>query len=252
MKAELYKNIDLVRIQIKAGINEYFFPQNVDWARQNVQKIVVCAPQTACLDPIDGTTPVLTETDLHDLYFNLYNSQDKELWHDLSFQQILHTNNNVIEVHEKLDLALCRLYFNTTPEEDATLLLYVYHGTRIDDNYDMPLYSVTARFPLAAGEELSFQSIINTYVHALPSKIRGLIIWSAESAPSYITLRDYDLTYILQNLHSELARSDKNTGSAQTSQSKLLLLDQLDINFEYSHIREAAGVDGTQEITFLY
>lgn len=254
MKAELYKNIDLVRIPIKQGISEYFLPQNVDWAKEYIHKIVVCAPEIPCIDPVDGTTPVLKRSDIQDLYFNLYSETDKELWHDLSFEQILHTNNNPIEVNSKLDLALCRFYFNTTPSQDATLLLYVYHDTNVNDNYDLPTQSVTATFPLAAEEELSLQAIINTYVHALPSKIKGFIFWDAVGSPAYITLRDYNLTYTLQHIHSELARPDRKdfTPRAQDLQARLLLLDDIDINFEYSSIRNATANKQTQTITFLY
>ena len=30
MKTNLYKNIDLMRIKVKAGVNEYYFPQKAD------------------------------------------------------------------------------------------------------------------------------------------------------------------------------------------------------------------------------
>ena len=69
MKAILYRNIDLLRIPIKAGVKEYYFPQNVDWANSKIDRIAVCIPDAPCNDPMDGTTPVLSLGDMTDLYF---------------------------------------------------------------------------------------------------------------------------------------------------------------------------------------
>ena len=252
MTAELYKNIELVRIPIKAGMSEYHFPQNVNWAGEKVQKIVVCAPQIACIDPLDGQTPVMSAANVDSLYFELYDSNERELVHDLNYQNISHRNNNVIELDSVLNLSLCRMYFMAAPAQDATLLLYVYHDTKTTEDYDMPTRTVSVEFPLAANQEINLQEIINTYIHALPATLKGVIFWNAETDPAYITLRDYKLTYSLNNLHSELARPMETGASAEDCQAKMMLFDNIDIDFQYSHIREAAGQSSTQKITFLY
>lgn len=257
MKAELYRNIDLVRINIKQGIREYFFPQNVDWSGKQVHKIVVCAPDGTSLDPLDGTTPVLgTSTTLttDNLFFNLYNSDQKQIVRDLAAVHIVNTNNNPLELNSVLDLSLCNLYFTEDPDKDYTLLLYIYWATEIAEDYDMPQWSVTTQFPLAAGQEINLQEIINTYVHALPSTIKGILFWNAESNPAYITLRDHTLTYILQNIHSELAKPTINASRdyADNVQKRIMLFNDIDIDMEYSHIRNASASDNTQKITFLY
>ena len=252
MKAELYTNCSLVRVPIKAGIEEYYLPQNVEWADRKVDKMVIVAPDTACVDPVDGVTPVLTSADIADLYVNLYNSENRELMHDVSFENILHLNNNILRVDAQLNLSLCRLYFTNAPAADATLLLYVFYGARQEDYYDLPKKSVTTMFTLQADEQKSFQEIINTYVHALPGRITGIICWNAQSDPVWLTLRDYKLTYQMVNVHSELCRPDMGASRASDTQAQLFLLNDLDIDFDYSNIREAAGQTSTQKITFLY
>ena len=251
MKAELYTNCALVRVPIKAGVEEYYLPQNVEWADQVIDKMIICAPDSACTDPVDGVTPVMLKTDIADCYVNLYDAQNREIMHDVSFEQIWHKNNNVIRVDAQLNLSLCRIYFTNAPAQDMTLLLYVFYKTRTEEYYDLPKKSVTAVFPMAANEELSLQYIINTYVHALPGKIQGIIVWTW-GEPVWITLRDYDYTYQMANIHSELCRADYNSGTPEDSQAQLFLLNDLDIDFDYSHIREAAGQQTTQKITFLY
>ena len=251
MKAELYTNVALVRVPIKAGQDEYYLPQNVDWAQQKIDKMVVCAPVVGCIDPVDGITPVAQDTDIADLYINLYDADNREIMHDVSVENIVHVNNNVLRVDAALNLSLCRIYFTTSPAQDMTLLLYVYYQTRTEDYYELPNKSVTAVFDLAANEEKSFRDIINTYVHALPAKIRGIIVWTS-SEPVWITLRDYAYTYQMANIHSDLCRPDMAAASAWDTQAALFLLNDLDIDFDYSHIREAAGQQTTQKITFLY
>lgn len=252
MKTELYTNCSLVRVPIKAGVDEYYLPQNVEWANRKIDRMIICAPTIAGVDPVDGTTPVMTDTDLADLYINLYDSANHELMHDVSYEQILHTNNQPIRIDAQLNLSLCRLYFTTPPVANATLLLYVYYGTRTEDYYDMPKKSVSMEFPLEADQELTLQEIINTYVHALPGKIKGIICWDPENNPAYLTLRDYAYTYQMANVHTELMRSDLNMGTAGDSQAAIFMLNDLDIDFDYSHIRNAQSAASTQQITILY
>lgn len=252
MKTELYTNCALVRVPIVAGTDEYYLPQNVEWANKKIDKMVICAPSMTCVDPIDGQTPVLGFSDIADCFINLYDSNNRELMHDVSFEQILHRNNNVLRVDASLNLSLCRIYFTTPPAADATLLLYVFYGTRTEEYYELPKKSITAVVPLTPNQEMTFQEIINTYVHALANKIKGIYVWDAENNPAWVTLRDYDYTYQMANVHTELMRPDMNGGTAENSQARGFFLNDLDIDFDYSHIREAAGQYAYVKMTFLF
>lgn len=254
MEANLYRNIDLLRIPIKAGIQEYYFPQNVDWADNKIDRIAVCIPQVACLDPMDGITPILSLSDManKDVFFNIYSADQRELLHAVSFEQLLHTNNHPLYLDAKLNLSLCNFYFKTAPAADCTMLIYVFHDTDHKQNYCMPDNSVTLEFPLEADQEINLQQLITTYIHALPAKVKGVMFWDAANNPAYITLRDYELTYILQNIHSEMARPPMNGATAPDTQADTLLFDNIDIDFQYSHIRNAESKANTQKITFLY
>ena len=252
MKAKIYRNIDLVRIAVKNGVANYILPQNVAWADEVIDKIIVCAPGAACVDPVDGVTPVMGASDVKDLYFGLYNSENVELVHDLSWENFSHKNNHVLEIHDRLNLSLCRLSFTTVPTSDYTLLLYVVYGGREAEDYDFPKNSVTIDFPLQANEVLSFRDIMSTYIHDIPSRVRGIMAWDAENNPAYLTLRDYKLTYNLREAHTELMRPDMNGGSSEASQAMVLWLDNLDIDFDYSHIRNAENQANKQRLTFIY
>ena len=252
MKTELYTNCALVRVPIVAGTDEYYLPQNVEWANKKIDKMVICAPSMTCVDPIDGQTPVLGISDIADCFINLYDSNNRELMHDVSFEQILHRNNNVLRVDASLNLSLCRIYFTTPPAADATLLLYVFYGTRTEEYYELPKKSITAVVPLTPNQEMTFQEIINTYVHALSKKIKGVMVWNAENNPAWVTLRDYDYTYQMANILTEMMRPDMNNGTAADSQAHLFLLNDLDIDFDYSNIREAAGQYAYVKMTFLF
>lgn len=252
MKTELYTNVSLVRIPVKAGVMEYHLPQNVEWANRQIDKLLIVAPPVACIDPVDGQTPVLTSADIDNLYVELYDSNDRELMHDVSAEQLLHLNNQPLRVDAALNLALCRVYFTQAPVADGTLLMYAFYGTRTEDYYDLSKKSVTVEFPMAANEQMTLQEVINTYAHALPAKIQGIICWNAPSNPAYLALRDYKLTYQMANVHTELCRPDAAASYAYDTQAALFLLNDLDINFDYSYIRNAQNAACTQKITFLF
>lgn len=252
MKAELYRNCSLVRVPIKAGQTDYNIPQNVVWANKKIDRLVVCAPATACVDPVDGVTPVMTLSDLTDCYITLYDDKNRELMHDVSYENILHLNNHALRVDAQLNLSLCRITFTTPPAADGTLLLYAFYETNTDAYTDIPSRSITVEFPLDADEEISFRRIIDYAIHAIPETVKGVMVWSAVQQPTWITLRDHDLTYQMDNIHSELMRPDMNGGTAYDSQAALFLLDNLDIDFDYSRVRNATGTPQTQHITFLY
>lgn len=253
MKTRLQKNIDLVRIPIKAGVAEYYLPQNVAWADCKIDTLTVCAPDmVGTIDPMDGQSTVLSRTDIANLFFNLYSADERELTHDLSADQLAHDNNYAIEVNEKLNLSLCRLYFTEDPTADGVLLLYVAYGSKCVEDYEQPKNSVTVRFDMQANEILSLRDIMKTYICEIPAKLRGVIAWSGVTDPAYITLRDYALTYNIREAHTELMRPDMNGGSAQDSQVTPFYCDSLDIDFDYSHIRNAQNAPATQVLTFLY
>lgn len=252
MIASLYKNISVVQIPVTAGVSDYHFPKNVDWADQCVDKIVLAAPAAALLSPIDGQTSVLTRSQIKDLYVSLYSEAEEEIVESLYFENILHTANYPVEVNSKLNLNLSSLRFTSAPEEDGVLLFYVYWGGRTDSNFELPKRTTTITFPLGANEKLTFKELINTYVHADYKKVRGIAVWNAETNPAYLTLRDHQLTYIIKSLYSGLARPQMLGATAEQSQVHPLYLDSVDIDFDYSFIRNATGTANNQKITIYY
>lgn len=252
MRAELYKNIDLVQIDIHAGVSEYTFPKNVDWANEKIDHLILVAPTASMVSPMDGTTPVLTAAQISDLYFELYTGTNKELAQSLHYTNLLHTNNQPVRIDSTLSLQLSRLVFTTAPVTDGCLLLYAFYGGRIEENYDMPRNSVTIDVTLKANEQRNLREIIQRTIYADGKKVRGLEIWGGEVKPTYLTLRDYQLSYIISNMYSGLARPLMAGASADKTQTHMFLLDQQDIDFENSYIRNAVNSANTQKITIYF
>lgn len=254
MKATLYKNIDLVRIPLKAGVKEYFFPQNVDWAGEIIDRMTFCFPDAAGTDPVDGVTPYADASTMPELFLSLYNTKEKELMHEVFVANLMHKNNNPVDIHNVINLSLSRMVLSAAPANDMTMLVYVYWGSETKEDYDMPMRSVTAVFPMEADQELTFQEIINNYVHALPGRIKAITAWNADNTPAYLTLRDTNLKYILRYLHTDLMRpADYYAGNgAQDMQAHGLLLNDIDIDFDYSRIRNAQNSSQIMKLTFYY
>lgn len=254
MQAKLLKNIDVVQINIQAGVDEYYLPKNVDWNGKRIDRMALVTAPTAgtMFSPIDGTTPVLTMSDIKNLYIDLYTGEDKELAHEMSAEQIHYTNNHPFAPDAIISLDLSRMYFTTTPEADGCILLYFfYDGVDVLD-YDPSSRNVTIVFPLEAGKQITFTEMISRYIHADYHNVRGIKVWGAEDAPAYITLRDFELKHVMSSVYTGLFRPQMSGTFARNIQIAPAYIDAMDIDFDYSNIRNATDADQMQKITLEY
>lgn len=260
---KLYKNIDVVQINIKAGVQEYFLPKNVDWADQVIENIAVYGSlhDTPQVSPIDGVTPIIELDSLSEVYFDLYASDDTEITHNLNVTNILYTNNNPVEINSKLSLQLSRIFFAEESPVDGCILLYVYYGSKEVEDCDTPTRSVSTPFEIAAGKELLLSEMVDTYIHAQGAKLKGLQVWDA-SAGCFITLRNRNYQTIANRLPLALLRPpmgdeymiDYFDVPAENVQANPFYLDSEDIDFANSVIQNTWS-DGNPikvNITFLY
>lgn len=254
MQAKLLKNIDVVQINVQAGVDEYYLPKNVDWNGKRIDRLaLVTAPEADTMfSPIDGTTPVLTMAQVPNLYFDLYTADDKDLAHELSAEQLMYNNNHPYYPDTVISLDLSRIYFTTAPEEDGCLLLYVFYDTVQALDYEPSSRNVTVTFPLAAGEAMTFTQIISRYIHADNHNVRGIIVWDAEENPAYIMLRDFQLEHVMQSVYTGLFRPQMMGADAEHIQIEPAYIDCMNVDFDYSTIRNATNANQVQKITFEY
>lgn len=268
MKLQFYKNIDVVQINIKAGVKEYFFPQNVDWADKKIDKMIVYSsdPVISEKSPIDGVLPVLTTPQLQSVYFDLYNKENVQIAYNMSVLDILHTNNNPIEINSDLSLQMSKITFMDEPESDACLLVYVFWGTNVVDTDDVPNRNVTVQFELYDGQELPLSEVIDTYIHSQSKTLKGIYVWGGkESAIGlYLTLRDYNFKTVVKLLPGMFCRppmgttleSGTQTEKLESIQKDSMYLDCADIDFDNSFVYYSTPFDveskTTFTITFLY
>lgn len=269
MKVQFYKNIDMVQINVKKGISEYFFPTNVDWANQKIDKMVVYGSyigEGEC-SPIDGDTPILSCDRLKELYFDLYNSDNTQIAHSLSGVNMLYNNNFPIEINSKISLSTSKMVFYREPEEDGCFLIYIFWGSKTAESSDIPKNSVTVSFTMDVGEELALSKVIDTYIHSQSKKVRGIYFWDRSSIGRaiFLTLRDYNYKTIVRLLPGAFCRppmglSDLNVDlpvleQAQTIQVAPMFIDSADIDFDNSFIYYSSDGEFNDEeivITFLY
>lgn len=267
MKLQFYKNIDVVQINIKAGVKEYFFPQNVDWADQKIDKMIVygCNPDTGEFSPIDGITPILDREQVGSAYFDLYDKSNSQIGYSISAVDILHTNNHPLEINSKISLQTSKLVFTKTPD-DGCMLIYVFWGTKIVDE-DVPNHNVTFQFTLSPGQERKLSDIIDTYIHAQSRKLKGIYVWGGYGYWNflYITLRDYNYKTVVKLLPAGMCRPpmgvdpvkiyDTIAEQAQSIQVDPMYLDSADIDFDNSFVYYSSpegSSDANITITLLY
>lgn len=269
MKVQFYKNIDMVQINVKKGISEYFFPTNVDWANQKIDKMVVYGSYIGEgeFSPIDGDTPILSCDRLKELYFDLYNSDNTQIAHSLSGVNMLYTNNFPIEINSKISLSTSKMVFYREPEEDGCFLIYIFWGTKTAESSDIPKNSVTVSFTMGVGEELALSKVIDTYIHSQSKKLRGIYFWDRSSIARavFLTLRDYNYKTIVRLLPGAFCRPPMGLSplnedlsfheKAQTIQVTPMFIDSADIDFDNSFIYYSSDGEFNDEeivITFLY
>lgn len=264
MKTTLYSNIDLFRIPIKKGIMEYSFPTNVDWAGKKIDRLIFCpsfssfaADGGVAYDPMDGVTPI--SNDLYsaqrDVFLTLVNNKSVEFVHDMHLTALNFLNGySCIEINEVLNLSLCRIRMTSAPTQDEMMLMYVTWGGETVEDYDQPLNSLTVKFPMEAGEELTFRELINNYISALPERVRGIIAYDGTYSPAYLTLRDKEQKRIFRYVHTQLmtpAYQAMGFGRIAPWLPDFFMMP-MDIDFDYSRIRNAQNKACEQYLTFLY
>lgn len=254
MKTYIAKNIDVIQINITSGVTEYEFPKNVAWSGKKIDKLAIYAPaSTPMLSPIDGVTPVMPASLCDNLYLNLYNGKGGDIAHYMHAGNIVYDNNNPVWINDTLSLELSSIKFATAPLSNYAMLIYVYYDGRFVEDYEEPKRNTTIMFSVGAHSKMNFHDIINTTFHVDNEKVRGIHIWNAENTPVYITLRDYKLTYALNNISPQIARPQiLKDASAQLSQVHPLYLDSVDIDFDYSYILNttANSVSVTMQIDY--
>lgn len=267
MKLNFYTNCSLVRIPIKAGVTDYYFPTNVDWAGKKVDKMLFFIGNLqgfqGLTDPTDGQTAVMMDfpSMTGNLFVSLYDTDNREVMHNVDIRFLSQQNNAPLELNCVLNLSLCRVTLTTSPTVDYTLLCYVFYCTRTEEHGELPRRMVHTSFALEAGQEISLRQIIHDYVHALPGRIKG-IYCEEDTRLCYITLRDKQLTYMMDNVIGEIMRpievvqsleSGRPINFSITEQVCPFLLNDLDVDFDNSYIRNGRNVKLKDcHITFLY
>lgn len=243
---KLYKNIDLVQINVKAGVSEYFFPRNVDWSDKVIEKLVVYAPESGAgeLSPIDFQNYIVDRDVYTNVYFDLYNAESVEIAHGLSAQSIVHTNNYPIEIREKLSLQLSRIFFSKAPVQDGCILIYVFYDNT-EAECDMPQKSVTVDVTVETGKDVWFKDFIDTYIYAQGKMLKGIDVWNVSGGGShdeFITLRDRNYRTVIKLLPVTMCRPQKAVPAdftAEYTQVHPMYLDNVDIDFANSFIRKS-------------
>lgn len=262
---KVYKNVDVVQVNIKQGVREFVFPKNVDWSDQVIDKILVygCGHDLEEFSPIDGVTPILDREGFANVYFDLYADDGSEIAYALNAQNIMFTNNNPLEINSKISLQRSRIFFAEASPKDGCILLYVFYGSK-DVDSDIPQKNVTVTFNVPNGSEILLSDVIDSYIHGQGAKLKGIYFWGILSASTgyFITLRNRNYKTILNRLALGFCRPPM--GSDYMSQLELIkaegvqinpmYLDNEDVDFSNSFIQNShqGGRTFPITLTFLY
>lgn len=272
MKLQLYKNIDVVQINIKAGVTEYYFPKNVDWAGRKIDKLVAYGVSfeggsSLLVSPIDGITPLISKDLVSHAYFDLYDANNVPIGYSVSANNISDTCNYPLEINSAISLQQSKLVFTQAPDQDCCLLIYVFWDTKLLDVENLANHSITINFQMNPLEEKCLADVIDTYIYSQSKKVKGMYVWSLPSRRFFITLRDYNKKTVVKLLPGSMCKppmgvpdsaiDDDVLIQAQSVQAEPMYLDCADIDFENSFVfnsntRYNPIVKDRIQITFLY
>lgn len=247
---ELINNIDIVQINVKQGIDEYYFPKNVNWRDRKIDKVLLALSDRELLSPIDGITPVFMRSQISNLYFDFFAADDHQIARNLYYEDILSDNNHPVMLGEVLSLNLSRLYFTKAPETNGCLLLYIFYGSKMVED-SLSTQSITVSVDLPANGKMSLQEIVDNYIHIQPKRVKGIIVWN-QSEPSYLTLRNQSNDRVFNNVLSLLFRPPVAENSDDYPQAFPARVDDIDIDMLNSYVQNATKWEARQMITFNY
>ena len=251
-KVYLTQNVALLQINVKQGVDEYYLAKNVDWQRRKIDRIVLYVPQAAgLLSPIDRQA-ILDRSAIDNLYLDLYGIDEHTICNGMSYTDILYTNNHPFKIDQELQFNLSRLYFTQTPVTSGALLMYIFYEGATQYDYEMPARSITIEFPMAADERITFTQLINTYLHAPGENVKGIAFWHTDTNQAFVTLRDHQNTYVIDRLATELCRPLMVGTDAEATQIHPMLLNDIDIDFDYSNILNGTAGAITVTMTIYY
>lgn len=260
MKRKFYRNCSLMRVLVKQGQKEVYFPTNVDWVGKKIDKLVIGTPNTssAVYDPVSGNVPVATATSNIKGFVTLYDTDNREIMHNTHWIFIASSNNCVLEVNAVLNLSLCKIVLTAEQPADIVLLFYAFYNTEAVEDADLPSRMVATHFTLEPMQRLTLRELIHDYVHALPGAIKGIYAYYANTA--FVTLRDKKLSYMIDNVPLDMMRYDCTAPAfaggafayAWSIQKEPFLLDNVDVDFDYSFIQNGVNAKNEIQITFLY
>lgn len=247
---KLYNNIDLVQFNIKQGVDEYYFPKNVNWRNRVVDKVVLVYAEagTTQLSPIDGQTALLDSSQIGSCYLDIYASDDTQIFRNMSVENFIYQQNHIPTIGKQLSLNLSRLFFTDTPLVDGCLLMYVFYGTK-DAEYYPAQKSVTVEFELPANGKVSLQDIMDNYILNQPETLKGIEFWDGTF---YLTLRDKDQTRSMNDMHCYLFRPQILGNGTPETQLHEFRTDDLRIDFLNSFVQNALNGIMQCRLTFNY
>lgn len=252
-----YQNINCCQINIKAGQSEYYLPKNTNWEGKRIEKIVAYLPDPSVpmQSPIDGAT-VLNANDAASLYFDLFSEDGVNVMHNVHAYSLSDENNYPVELHQKLNYELSRVYFTTAPVADGALLLYMFYG-ETEAYPEDPHENITVNFSVDAWHRITFTEIIERYMYARAKGVRAITVWSGRYPDyyemGYITLRDIDGKLAHDYIPTKFFRPQyEGAGGTPNFLANKIPLDVVELDFNNCELFNGSSTSTDYTVTFYY
>ncbi len=243
----VYKNIDTCLLTV-ADDNHLYFPKNVNFKGKKIDFIHIFAGTGTAPN---GTTSLVTESDLKNFYIDLYNDQKKRLFQNVITSQFYTENNFIIPVNSILDLDLSNIsIINNTFAGQVLQIVIVYDAINTDE-IELTNQNVVITIPYA-----DFQNVtklkLDTYIDQYFFATRKVTAIEAKfnNDICYLTFREKS-----GKIFKEVPNSIYNINQYSISEKNrnILFLDNYDIDFKNSYVSFGSKtLNNDLQIIFYY
>jgi hypothetical protein len=236
-------NVDVVKFDIVRGVDEYFFPESVDFRDKKINNITVVFGREENEREPNGNGYLIDNVEAPNFYLDLYDEDGNIITQNLSVSKLNPYSPTPLSVNKKISLKLsCLRYMG---EQTGTILIYVSYSDKDAETNELPLNSINLSIPIEVEETKKLSDFISDYFVQSGKKIKAIASYS--TFPFYLDITTFN-GKVFRNIHKDLI------AFPESSETRIqpFLVDDLDIDFRNSTISNNTNTVMTIDLTFYY
>ena len=236
-------NVDVVKFDIVRGVDEYYFPESVDFRDKKINNITVVFGREENEREPNGNGYLIDNVEAPNFYLDLYDENGNLITQNLSVSKLNPYSPTPLSVNKKISLKLSCLRY--TGEETGVVLVYFSYDDKEAETNELPLNSINLSIPIEVEETKKLSNFISDYFVRSGKKIKAIASYCP--FPFYLDLTTFN-GKVFRNIHKDLISFPESS----KTRIQPFFVDDLDIDFRNSTISSNTHTNMTIDLTFYY